>query len=177
MGRGDPRPGQPAPSRSQLARPTLFLLLEPPSGSCLASLARGRGGHSADLTRATLTGAPGVAKCSAKVVLSLRKCLRVNNSVFQTVEDQPKPTGLEELLKDDQTHEGGQLLFFEFQGGQTAGVTINVGFSYFHLGWPLFQVGSCSSQPDPTLSGDRLPFTSFEASPLSKLSVNITRKD
>src|SRR5689334_19776680 len=66
-------------------------------------------------------------------------------------------TGLEEFLKNDQTGKGGQLLLFEFQGGQTAGLTINVGFSYLHLGWPLFQVGSCSSKPDPTLSGGRLP--------------------
>ena len=36
-----------------------FLLLEPPSGSRFASLASGWGGHSADLARAVLTGAPG----------------------------------------------------------------------------------------------------------------------
>jgi hypothetical protein len=62
-----------------------------------------------------------------------------------------KLTGLEELLKDDQPRKGGQLLFLKLQGGETADLTINVGFSYLHLGWPLFQVGSCSSQPDPTL--------------------------
>src|SRR5690349_15172382 len=55
MGRGDPRPGQPAPSRNHLARPTLSVA-QPPSGACLASLAGGRGGHSADLTGALLTG-------------------------------------------------------------------------------------------------------------------------
>src|SRR3954447_6856815 len=68
-----------------------------------------------------------------------------------------KLTGLEELLKDDQTREGGQLLLFKLQGGQTADLTINRGLSYLHLGWPLFQVGSCSFKPDPTLSGGRLP--------------------
>jgi hypothetical protein len=57
-----------------------------------------------------------------------------------------KPTGLEELLKDDQTREGGQLLLFKLQDGQTADLTINGGFSYLHFGWPLFQVGSCSFQ-------------------------------
>jgi hypothetical protein len=66
-------------------------------------------------------------------------------------------TGLEEFLKDDQPGKGGQLLLFELQGGQTADLTINVGFSYLHLGWPLFQVGSCSCKPDPTLWGGRLP--------------------
>jgi hypothetical protein len=60
-------------------------------------------------------------------------------------------TSLEELLKDHQTGEGGQLLLFEFQGGETAGLTINVGVSYIHSGWPLFQVGSCSLTADPTL--------------------------
>jgi hypothetical protein len=68
-----------------------------------------------------------------------------------------KPTRLEELLKDDQTRKGRQLLLFKLQGGQTADLTINVGFSYLHFGWPLFQVGSCSCKPDPTLSGGRLP--------------------
>src|SRR5919109_5137197 len=53
MGRGHPGSGQPAPSRSDLARPALFAA-QPPSGSCLASLAGGWGGHSADLTRAIL---------------------------------------------------------------------------------------------------------------------------
>jgi hypothetical protein len=62
-----------------------------------------------------------------------------------------KPTRLEELLKDDQPREGRQLLVFKLQGGQTADLTVNVGLSYLHFWWPLFQVGSCPSQPDPTL--------------------------
>jgi hypothetical protein len=30
-------------------------------------------------------------------------------------------------------------------------LTINGGFSYLHFWWPLFQVGSDSCKPDPTL--------------------------
>jgi hypothetical protein len=67
------------------------------------------------------------------------------------VEPRFKLTGLEELLKDDQTRKGSQLLLFKLQGGQTADLTINGGFSYLHFWWPLFQVGSDSCKPDPTL--------------------------
>src|SRR5690349_4922012 len=68
-----------------------------------------------------------------------------------------KPTRLEELLKDDQTGEGRQLLLFKLQGGKTTDLTINLGLSYLHFWWPLFQVDSCSLKPDPTLQGGRLP--------------------
>src|SRR6516164_10272241 len=68
-----------------------------------------------------------------------------------------KPTTLEQLLKDDQTGEGCQLLLFKLQCGNTARLTINIGLSYLHSWWPLFQVGFCSCKPDPILWGGRLP--------------------
>ena len=40
-----------------------------------------------------------------------------------------KPTTLEQLLKDDQTGEGCQLLLFKLQCGNTARLTINIALS------------------------------------------------
>jgi hypothetical protein len=39
-----------------------------------------------------------------------------------------KPTTLEELLKDDQTGKGCQLLLFKLKGRDTAHLTINIAF-------------------------------------------------
>jgi len=60
-------------------------------------------------------------------------------------------------LKDDQTGKGCQLLLFKLQGGNTARLTINIGFSLLHSWWPLFQVGFCSYKPKPILWGGHLP--------------------